>query len=113
MQKLIPLLLTLLLLGCSTAAPVTAEEVLDKFTAAGLSVAAYEEPDDSDGPMPNSYTERLTFTIAEVAPKGGQILTCDTKRHCPSTRRSSVAMRRVCRTIRHSSLIVHSPYSVV
>lgn len=35
MQKLIPLLLTLLLVGCRTVAPVTAEEVLDKFTAAG------------------------------------------------------------------------------
>lgn len=82
MQKLIPLLLTLLLFGCRTAAPVAAQEVLDRFTAAGM-ISDIRPGERSEGsPLPNSYQEYYRFTIPEVAPDGGQLFVCDTKRNC-------------------------------
>jgi len=87
MHKLFPLLFALLLIGCvairpATVAPVTAQEVADQFDALGL-VSDIRPGERREGsPLPNSYSEHIQFTIAEVAPRGGQIFVCDTKRNC-------------------------------
>ena len=51
--------------------------------AAGLSLTDIrpgERPADST--VPNSYQEHLVFTVTEVAPNGGQVFVCDTKKNC-------------------------------
>lgn len=61
----------------------SAQEVIDKFNEAGLGVSdvrPWEQTEDS--PRPNSYLENLRFSIPEVAPDGGQVFVCDTKRNC-------------------------------
>jgi hypothetical protein len=71
--------------GTSSGRPetVTAQDIIDKFNAAGLDVKDVQpEERDPDSPLPNSYQEYLTFSIPEVAPKGGQVFVCDTKQNC-------------------------------
>jgi hypothetical protein len=69
--------------GAAPAAPVTARTVADAFSAANLGISAIQDvPNDPAGAVPNSYTSRVEFTIAEVAPRGGQVFVCDTKRNC-------------------------------
>lgn len=77
-------LLTFVLSACGGApATVTAQGVLDQFKAAGLSVENVKPGQRAEGtPAPNSYKENLTFTIASLGDKGGQVFVCDTKRNC-------------------------------
>ena len=66
-----------------TPVSVTIQDVVDLLYAADLGVSDVQVPPrPTDSPLPNSYRERVEFNIAEVAPKGGQIFVCDTKRHC-------------------------------
>jgi hypothetical protein len=70
-----------------TSAPailaITAQGVINQFNSAGLGlVDVRSEPRDSSSPLPNSYKEQLAFSIPEVAPKGGQVFVCDTKKNC-------------------------------
>ena len=70
------------LVACGSE-PLTAQAVIDKFNQAGLDVRDVQiETRDPDSPLPNSFKERLSFSIPEVAPKGGQIFVCDTKKNC-------------------------------
>jgi len=63
--------------------PLTGQAVIDKFNAAGLGVTDVRpEKREPDSPLPNSFQEYLGFAIPEVAPKGGQVFVCDTKRNC-------------------------------
>jgi hypothetical protein len=79
---LIGILLSLLTVACSSK-PLTAQDVIDKFNAAGLNVKDIQQEErDPDSPLPNSYKERLSFSIPEVAPNGGQVFVCDTKKNC-------------------------------
>jgi len=65
------------------ANPITAQQVMDKFKAAGLKVEdVHREERDPKSPLPNSYKDRLVFAVPEVAPKGGQVLVCSTKQNC-------------------------------
>jgi hypothetical protein len=79
------LVIALLLAACSasTPEPVTAQSVVDSFVAAGLEVSD-AQPAGRPEAMPDIYQfrERMTFTIAEVAPKGGQVLICELRPHC-------------------------------
>lgn len=62
---------------------VTAQSVIDQWNAAGLGLSNVQASErDPDSPLPNSYSERLEFEIAEVAPSGGQVFVCDTKQNC-------------------------------
>jgi hypothetical protein len=83
---LLPLLALTLLVACGAAAPAgppTAQAVVDAMNAAGLGLSDVVAPErDPDSPLPNSYRERLEFTIAEVAPDGGQVFVCDTRQNC-------------------------------
>lgn len=80
MKHLLWIIVTLCLAACMTSAQsatVTAQDVVDKFIAAGLEVSDVNPGERTEGsPLPNSYKEHLEFAIAEVAPKGGQIFVC-------------------------------------
>ena len=80
-------ILVTLLTACgsspSASTSLTAQNVIDKFNAAGLDVKDVQPGNrDPDSPLPNSYKENLTFSIPEVAPQGGQVFVCDTKKNC-------------------------------
>ena len=80
-------ILVSLLVACgskgSNSEPLTAQAVIDKFNEVGLDVKDVQAGErDPDSPLPNSYQENLVFSIPEVAPKGGQIFVCDTKKNC-------------------------------
>lgn len=84
MRRLL-IVLALLLAACGSvpAAPPTAQSVLDGFTAAGLSVENIQTPArDASAALPQTFKERLTFTIAALGDRGGQVLTCETKADC-------------------------------
>jgi len=79
---LLPLLLYLLA-ACAPPPPLTAQSVLGKFNVEGLKIAyIHSEERDPASPLPNSFSERLAFSIPEIAPKGGQVFICDTKKNC-------------------------------
>lgn len=83
MRKAIIGIVVLLLAGCAASQPatVTAQEVIDKFKEAGLQIGNVVPGERAKGsPLPNSYKEHLEFTIAEIAPKGGQVFVCDPPR---------------------------------
>jgi len=92
MMKKLALVLTMvvlvsLLVACGSAGggsePLTGQDVIDKFNEADLDVKDVQVGErDPDSPLPNSYQENLEFSIPEVAPKGGQIFVCDTKKNC-------------------------------
>lgn len=67
----------------ATPTPLGAQVVIDAFVAAGLEVSE-AEPAGRPEAMPDIYQfqERMTFTIAEVAPKGGHVFTCELRPHC-------------------------------
>lgn len=77
--------IAILLAACSvsTPAPLTAQSVVDAFVAAGLEVSNAQSAGRPEA-MPEVYQfqERMTFTIAEVAPKGGQVFICELRPHC-------------------------------
>lgn len=71
------------LAGCSKPAPPTADSVVSALTAAGAGLADIKRPErDPTSPMPNSYSERVTFSLPSVAPRGGQVLVCSKREHC-------------------------------
>lgn len=69
--------------GCSKPEPLNADAVLAALRAGGVEVSNVERPPrDPSSPMPNSYTERVSFALPVVAPKGGQVLVCDRPENC-------------------------------
>lgn len=83
-MRVLILILVLVLTACGGSPPVpTAQGVVDGLKASGIELTdvapGVREP---DALIPNSFREWLTFTIAEVAPKGGQVFVCDTKPNC-------------------------------
>ncbi len=79
-------MLAMVLVACTTAAQpatVTAQDVADKFVAVDVGVSDVKPGDVPDSaPLPRSYQEHIEFVVAEVAPRGGQIFVCDTKKNC-------------------------------
>lgn len=67
----------------ATPEALTAQGVVDKFIAAGLEISDIEQLERPEG-MPELYQfkERWGFTIAEVAPRGGQVYMCEVRPHC-------------------------------
>lgn len=42
----------------------------------------HEEAFENSVPAPRSFISRQVFTLASVAPKGGQVFICDSKKNC-------------------------------
>ena len=75
--------LSILSAGCSKPAPPTADGVLASLRSAGVELTDVRRPPrDPSSPLPNSYTERVEFSLPVVAPKGGQVFVCDKPEHC-------------------------------
>lgn len=67
----------------ATPASIAAQALIDMFVDAGLEISDVRVEEWVEGsPMPNSYEERLSFTLPDVAPKGGQVFTCRNKQNC-------------------------------
>jgi hypothetical protein len=61
----------------------TAQSVIDALRAAGLAVDNPTVPERGGDALPNTYRERILFQVPGARPgRGGQILTCDTKKNC-------------------------------
>lgn len=83
MRLLLLSLALLALLACGAPSVPTGQQTIDRLIAAGLPIEnAHAEPLDAAVPVPRSYLERWVFTIPSVAPKGGQLFVCDTKKNC-------------------------------
>lgn len=76
---LVCILLTLA--SCGGSAPFTSAQVAERLTAAGA-INVHEEAFDSGVAAPRSYTSHQVFELASIAPTGGQVFMCDTKRNC-------------------------------
>ena len=71
------------LAGCSSSEPMTGDKVIAALKAANISVSDVQKPArDPSSPMPNSYSDRVSFALPSVAPKGGQVFVCDKKEYC-------------------------------
>ncbi|WP_304351072.1 hypothetical protein [Comamonas testosteroni] len=71
------------LTGCSNSEPMTGDKVIAALKAANISVSNVQKPArDPSSPMPNSYSDRVSFALPSVAPKGGQVFVCDKKEYC-------------------------------
>lgn len=84
MRFVVLLLVLAVLSACGSAAPaISAQGVLDRFAAAGLTTTnPHPSPDIKSSPVPQSFTEQLSFSIPALGEKGGQVFICDTKRNC-------------------------------
>ena len=89
MKHLLWVIVTLCLAACQvatpapTSAPLTAQQVIDRLVAVGLDISEIEQLARPEG-MPEHYKfkDRWGFTIAEVAPRGGQVYICELRPHC-------------------------------
>lgn len=69
--------------GGVTAAPPTAQGVINQFKAAGIDVGNVTTPEAiPNSPLPQSFKEHLVFTVPRLGDKGGQVFVCDTKQNC-------------------------------
>lgn len=76
-------LIVVALTGCSNSEPMTGDKVVASLKAANISVSDVHKPvRDPSSPMPNSYSDRVSFALPSVAPKGGQVFVCDKKEYC-------------------------------
>ena len=84
-RRLLICFLLVALVGCggAPAAQVTGQSVADAITAAGVVLGDIAPvPAESAGQVPNTFTDRIQFSIPEVAPKGGQVFVCADKAKC-------------------------------
>jgi hypothetical protein len=71
------------LFGCAEREPISQAKLLDALTKGGVQLSEVQTPPrDPSSPLPNSYSERFTFALPSVAPKGGQAFICTEKAHC-------------------------------
>lgn len=85
MQRSILIGLLIVLAGCAgaPAVQVTGQSVAAAVKAAGVDISDVQAlAQGADEPTPNTYADRVSFAIAEVAPKGGQVFVCADKAKC-------------------------------
>ena len=75
------LVFLLLLASCGGAAAPTPEQVRAALTGAGAT-NIHDQAFEDSVPVPRSFTTHQAFTIASVAPAGGQYFICDSVRNC-------------------------------
>lgn len=90
------MMLVLLLAAC-WGPQMTAQTVVDKFSAAGLAIGrvAAIAPQPGDG-LPAAYREQVQFEIPEITPRGGKIFVCERKPDCDAI--SQVVQERASAT---------------
>jgi hypothetical protein len=73
-----------LLVACGVTAPaITAQQVVDRFGAAGIELTDTKPMQhDPSSPVPNSWQERIQFNDRLLGDHGGQVFICDSKRNC-------------------------------
>ena len=82
MKYWVAIIAVALLVSCGGArTSVTGQAVMDKIKAAGITVAP-DKPASGGDSIPKTYLERQVFVIDSIAPAGGQIFVCDTKKNC-------------------------------
>lgn len=81
MRYMILLLPALILIACGGASAPPIDQVSAALTGAGATDIR-EEPLEAGAPVPRSFAAHRVFTLAPVAPKGGQYFVCDTARNC-------------------------------
>ena len=87
MKKLVIGVLAILLLSCGQKElpkkDLSTETLINSFKQAGVAIQNITIPErNPKGPLPNSYKEHISFTISEIAPKGGQAFICEKKAYC-------------------------------
>ena len=92
MKKYLIILIIFLNFCTTTTPPSTSDLIIQKIKDAGLVIydieynSWYGEKDKKVGNLYDSgwyyYSERVHFTIGEVAPRGGQFIICKTVREC-------------------------------
>lgn len=69
--------------ACSSKEPVTQATLVAALTKGSVPLSDLQNPPrDPSSPLPNSYSERFSFALPSVAPKGGQAFICAEKAHC-------------------------------
>jgi hypothetical protein len=81
-QRWVCLFFLLVMVGCSADTKVSAQGVAKQFEDLGLITDIRDGERREGSPVPNSYKEHVEFVVNEVAPRGGQVFVCDTKRNC-------------------------------
>ena len=81
MRYAIAILAISLLAACGGPAAPSAATVGQALTAAGAQ-NLHEEALGAGVPVPHSFTSHQVFALASVAPSGGQVFICDTKKNC-------------------------------
>lgn len=89
MRRFITITLAFLLAACGAAPAVTAQQVIDRYKAAGLEVENPHPPIFAEGsPFPRSFSDGISFDLpslgkdAEGKSPTGAVLVCDTKKNC-------------------------------
>jgi hypothetical protein len=82
MKYWVAIIAAALLVSCGGApTAVTSQIVMDKIKAAGIAVTLDPGAPGTNS-IPKTYLERQVFVIESIAPDGGQIFVCDTKKNC-------------------------------
>lgn len=77
------LLCVVLALAACGGAPAGASGDQVKTAITGLGATDWKaDPIETSAPVPHSFKEHYAFSIPSVAPKGGQVFLCDTKKNC-------------------------------
>lgn len=73
----------LALAGCSSSAPPDVEKVIEKLSQTDVGFSNAQKPErDPTSLLPGNFKDRITFTVAEVQPDGGQVFVCEKSEHC-------------------------------
>lgn len=83
MNKFIPVLALFALSACSDE-KVTTDSVVSALRSTGVEINDVKDlPKNTDNsPLPKSYKERFSFSVPDIAPKGGQAFICEDKKMC-------------------------------
>ncbi|BFU65364.1 hypothetical protein [Rodentibacter abscessus] len=80
MRKTLILLSGLFLTACGDK-PITTEDLVSTMKASGVEINDVKDL-KNDSFMMQGFKERFSFSIPEVAPKGGQAFICEKKDEC-------------------------------
>lgn len=69
--------------ACGSKKPITQATLVEALSKGAVPLSDVQNPPrDPSSPLPNSYSQRFSFALPPVAPKGGQAFICAEKAHC-------------------------------